>query len=537
MSTRLLPPAFRIPRSAFCIPRSAFRIPRSAFCLLLSAFCILLSASCLLLSACSPTPAPLSTATATPPNLTPETVALDTATPVTPTSTPAPQNTRPQYTLDVQFNYTNKSALVNETIVYTNNSTDTLTSLVLAVEPTCTKSFFLNNLAVNQLPITNYQFEPENIQAYIRHRLEIPLAQSLPPNGQVTVQISFGLILSTVANFINENDLCSQIFGFTAQQVNLVDWYPFIVPYVVGKGWILHDPHYYGEHLAYEAADFDVSVTFSDGSLPVIASSGEEISSEAAITRRFTLEAGRAFVLSFSDAYQVASTTVGDVTIYSYYFPFYEIPAKAVLAATAQSFEIYTQRFGAYPHKTLSVVQGDFDDGMEYSALYYHSKGMYNIYDGTLTNHLTAVAVHETAHQWWFEQVANDQGLEPWLDESLATYSEIIYYEKVEPDALDTWWWTYRFTPFELTRPIDITIYDWYGGERPYWNMTYLNGAHFLKDLRSRIGDEAFFAFLQDYLAQMRGKIATTDDFFRILRLRTSADLSDLVAQYFQNPH
>ena len=264
MSTRLLPPAFRIPRSAFCL---------------------LLSAFCLLLSACSPTPAPLSTATATPPNLTPETVALDTATPVTPTSTPPPQNTRPQYTLDVQFNYTNKSALVNETIVYTNNSTDTLTSLVLAVEPTCAQSFSLNSLYVDNLPITNYVFDYQNIQAYIRHRLEIPLAQSLPPNGQVTIQIGFGLILPTVADFRDETDLCSQIYGYTAQQVNLVDWYPFIVPYMTGKGWVLHNPWYYGEHLTYEAADFDVSVTFTDGSLPVIAASGEEVSSPTATTR------------------------------------------------------------------------------------------------------------------------------------------------------------------------------------------------------------------------------------------------------------
>ncbi len=234
--------------------------------------------------------------------------------------------------------------------------------------------------------------------------------------------------------------------------------------------------------------------------------------------------------------YRVLSTTVGDVTINSYYFPPYETAANAVLRATAQSFEIYSQRFGPYPHRTLSVVQGDFNDGMEYSALYYHSKGIYNNYDGTLTNHLTAVSVHETAHQWWFEQVANDQGFEPWLDESLATYSEIIYYETVQPEALASWWWTYRFDPYVPLNMVDSRIYEG-EGQRPYWNKTYLNGAHFLQDLRSRIGDETFFAFIQDYLAQMQGRISTTDDFFRILRLHTDADISDLITQYFQNPH
>jgi len=512
---------------------SPMKNARRTICVLLSLLLVIP-----LLSACAPdTPLPISTDTALPDTSTPEIQApLPSEAPASPTATPVPVPPRTQYTLDLQFNYSNKSALVSETILYTNHSTDALTSLVLAVEPTCTQSFTLNALTVNGQPVTNYIFDYQNVQAYIRHRLEIPLPQPLAPDESLTVQLDFGLILPVVGNFSDEASLCSQIYGYTSQQVNLVDWYPFIVPYISGKGWVLHNPWYYGEHLTFEAADFDVSVRFTDGSTPVIASSGEEVDSGSAYIRRFVIESGRTFALSFAIEYRVLSTMVGDVTINSYYFPPYETAANAVLRATAQSFEIYSQRFGPYPHRTLSVVQGDFNDGMEYSALYYHSKGIYNNYDGTLTNHLTAVSVHETAHQWWFEQVANDQGFEPWLDESLATYSEIIYYETVQPEALASWWWTYRFDPYVPLNMVDSRIYEG-EGQRPYWNKTYLNGAHFLQDLRSRIGDEIFFAFIQDYLAQMQGRISTTDDFFRILRLHTSADISDLITQYFQNPH
>ncbi|MEW5939433.1 MAG: M1 family metallopeptidase [Chloroflexota bacterium] len=461
-----------------------------------------------------------------------------TASPITltPSPTPAPPITRPQYTLDLQLNYATKSAYVDETIVYVNQSADALTSLVLGVEPTCTQSFILSGIFVDGLPITDYVFDVQNIQAYIRHRLEIPLAQPLLPGGKVTIQIGYSLILPVVANYGDEYSVCSQIFGYTEKQINLVDWYPFVAPYVNGK-FVLHNPWYYGEHLTYEAADFDVTVQIEDGANVVTAASGEEIAGDDAARRRFRLEAGRTFALSFSDSFQVASTNVGGVTIFSYYFPNYETSAQAVLAATAQSFEIYSQRFGPYPHKTLTVAQGDFEDGMEYSAFYFHSRGIYNNFDGTLVNHLTAVSVHETAHQWWFEQVANDQGIEPWLDESLATFSEIVYYETVQPDALDSWWWTYRFTPFEQAKPVDASIYDWYGGYTAYQNLVYLNGARFLYDLRARIGDEAFFAFIQDYLAQERGKIASAPDFFRILRAHTAADLSGLIALYFQNSY
>jgi aminopeptidase N len=125
-------------------------------------------------------------------------------------------------------------------------------------------------------------------------------------------------------------------------------------------------------------------------------------------------------------------------------------------------------------------------------------------------------------------------GLPPnWLDEALATYSERIYYETLYPDRV-SWWWIYRIDYYNPQGFVDTPIYDGQGF-RPYTNAAYFRGAHFLEDLRVRIGDEAFFAFIQDYLAQGKGKIVTADDFFRILKTHTTTDYSDLVRQYFQN--
>jgi aminopeptidase N len=178
---------------------------------------------------------------------------------------------------------------------------------------------------------------------------------------------------------------------------------------------------------------------------------------------------------------------------------------------------------------------GDFNDGMEYSALFYLSRDFYNLYDGTPANYLTFVAAHETAHQWWFEQVANDQALQPWIDEALSAYSERVYYEYAHPELV-SWWWTYRIDFYDPQGFVDIPIYDGQGF-RPYTNAAYFRGAKFLEELRGRIGDEAFFAFIQDYLAQSRDKIVTASDFFRILSTHTSTDYSDIVRQYFQNTY
>ena len=60
---------------------------------------------------------------------------------------------------------------------------------------------------------------------------------------------------------------------------------------------------------------------------------------------------------------------------------------------------------------------------------------------------------------------------------------------------------------------------------------------HLREDLRTRIGDQAFFSFLQDYLNQYKGKRATAADFFTVLRQHTTVDISDLTHEYFQTQH
>jgi aminopeptidase N len=79
---------------------------------------------------------------------------------------------------------------------------------------------------------------------------------------------------------------------------------------------------------------------------------------------------------------------------------------------------------------------------------------------------------------------------------------------------------------------VDWRIYDT-GTFRTYVNAIYFQGAKFLQGLRDRIGDAAFFAFIQDYYARNRGRIASSADFFAILNEHTTADYSDLIRAYF----
>jgi aminopeptidase N len=184
------------------------------------------------------------------------------------------------------------------------------------------------------------------------------------------------------------------------------------------------------------------------------------------------------------------------------------------------------------------VAEADFLDGMEYDGLYFLSRGFFDLYDDTPFGYLTIIAAHETAHQWWYGLVGSDQAYEPWLDEAMCTFSERLFYEHVYPDlqlsgqpVLD-WWQYYRIDYYHPTGRVNASIYD-YDGFRPYRDAVYLRGAELLQALRQQVGDEAFFAFLQDYVAQKAHQTATAADFFAILEMHTDQDYSALLAEYF----
>ncbi len=192
---------------------------------------------------------------------------------------------------------------------------------------------------------------------------------------------------------------------------------------------------------------------------------------------------------------------------------------------------LFEVKFAPYPYGSLAIVQADLNDGQEYDGLVFLATKFYNEYNGSARSNLVAIGVHEIAHQWWFGLVSNDQAMEPWLDEALSVYSEAIFYRYIYPNSYD-WWWNFRVNYFGPAGYVDSTIYN-SGTFRGYVNAVYLNGANFLEALNNRMGEEAFFRFLQDYTTRYGRGIATTADFFAVARQNTTADISDLIDAYF----
>jgi len=453
-------------------------------------------------------------------------LATSAATPVPPQTYHAPA----QYNLDAVLDYYEHSLSVTERIRYTNPNTDTITGLTLVVEPSRWPGCFT---------LTSLAWEDgEAVKTYDLQdaQLQISLLQPLQSGDSLVVKLVYKLEFPQIPAPTGVTRPVP--FGYSDRQTNIVDWYPYIPPYQPGKGWLVHPKWGFGEHQVFEMADFDVSLSLTDPVKNlVIAASSMASENEEGYT--YHLENARSFAMSASDEYLVQSTRVGDVTIYSYSFPFDKSAGEQVLNDAAKSLELYSNLFTPYPHSSLSAVEADFLDGMEYDGLVFLSRGFYNLYDGTPQGYLTFITAHETAHQWWYGLVGNDQALEPWLDEAICTYMEHVFYENVYPDyktssgeSLVNWWWYYRVNFYAPGGWVDGQIYD-FNLFRPYRDAVYLNGAKFLQDLRTLVGDPVFFAFLKDYAVQKTDGIATATDFFTILRSHTSKNLDSLMRKYF----
>ena len=468
----------------------------------------------------------ISSVAAMPTTITP----LASATADVPSSTPQPQNTpsgspsatvtprseRSHYILDVVLDTASHSLAVQEQIDYLNSSDQEYRQLPLVIPANRVEHLFtLQSIQFVDDPQTNADYTLDG------ELLTLSIAPALQPGQILSITLSYTLSLP------DQNGP----FGYTGRQYNLADWYPFIPPYQADSGWMINPYHPIGEYLVYDSVDFTVDIHLAEANPAMIIAAGA--AAEHSENRwHYELPKARTFSWSASDEFLVLQQAERP-NVTAYILPEHEAQGWSALATSISAMNLYSNLYGAYPHESLALVEADFYDGMEYDGLYFLGIDYFEAFKDGEKNYLTAIAAHETAHQWWFSAVGNDAAHEPWLDESLAIYSEYFFYRTYYPGDED-WWWNFRVAAFHPEGWVNSEVYP-FTQYRPYINAVYLRGAQFLDEIRQTIGDEAFLAFIQDYYQQGSGKIMHRQDFFSILNQHTNSDLQPIISDYFSN--
>lgn len=415
------------------------------------------------------------------------------------------------YLLDAVLNWPEHTVQVEQRVSFRNKTGRALDQIIFTVpvnrEP---EQFTLERLVVGGRRVREYVLDGV--------RLMVPLGETLMPGDVLELALDFGLAVPQISHGYRRGHL--GYWGYSARQVNLGMWFPLIAAFHPSQGWIAPDVFDVGEQSALPVADFAVSLTIEGASDTMRVAGPGELTRPDEHTWRFDLAGGREITLSVSDAFESMKTaTSTGVEVELFYFP--DLAAttldapRHVLHTTADALALYEDLFGGCPYKRLVVVQGDFPDGMEFSGLVFVSDDWFQVWNGQPDDWLTLITAHEVAHQWWYALVANDQGQFPYLDEALAIYCEILFFERYYPEYTG-WWWEFRVAYHEPEGFVDAPVFG-FDTPRAYINAVYLRGALMMQALREDLGDEAFFDWLQRYAGQMTGRLAFPPDFWGAL--------------------
>jgi aminopeptidase N len=165
---------------------------------------------------------------------------------------------------------------------------------------------------------------------------------------------------------------------------------------------------------------------------------------------------------------------------------------------------------GPFPYPDLSVtVVPAIPTGIEFpGAIFY----------GDLNLGRLETITHETAHMYFYGLVGNNQGRDPWLDESFATYAQALV------DRQAAGFQMFTPPPYAIGQVGQPMTY-WAAQPQTYGPGVYGQGAQALLRAREAAGAAAFDEAIRGYIADNAHQVATPDDVARAL-----GDLPEAVA-------
>ncbi|MBP5654721.1 MAG: M1 family metallopeptidase [Clostridiales bacterium] len=367
----------------------------------------------------------------------------------------------------------------------------------------------------------------------------LPLEKKLAPGEKMTLSYDFVAQIPTVADRYGVQD---GVFCIT-------NFYPILAEYT-SEGWSHIGFYACGECFYSEIADFDVMLTVPSDM--VVLSTGVETSeAKEGDTKTIGIyaECVRDFVFCGSKNFKLVEGDYKDTHVRTAYFeeekPEYDkMEAEIALKAAIDSLEAFGSAFGEYPYKDLEVIIAPISaGGMEYPNLVIISKAFVGTGDSDESRkeiyQLSAdnVVSHEVGHQWFMGIVGSNSGLQPWLDESFASFTEYIYELAVYPDKAHQLPVTFDDGYYTRNVPINKSYFD-YDDNMSYISSVYWRGKQILVNMYELLGEEQFNGIIREYVHEFAFKNADQMDFFNLLYKYAGTDnekLNDIIYENFDD--
>lgn len=356
--------------------------------------------------------------------------------------------------------------------------------------------------------------------------LKFQLDKELKPGEEAEVVIDFTLTIPKSQDRL----------GYYGDEYSITNWYPILSIYDEEEGsWDENPFHPVGESNYSDCSDYQVEILVPEGM--VVVTTGVEKNKEKQDNMdKFTFEAEnvRDFVFFMSEDYKVVSKEVNGVKVNSYYLK-YETTAKRMLDLACKSLEFFSETYGEYPYSEYDVVESPLSGGaMEYPTV--TQMGYYTLMnDEASADNLTfedEAVVHETAHQWFYSIIGNNEFEDPILDESFTSYATALFFEDlygeynrlaIKPSFLA---YIFYYEP-PIYRRTDQYTWDEFG------TIVYYIGPVVLEDLRRKVGDETFDDIFKTYYNKYKYKNATLEGFLEIIEEKAGGEVSEYIRKAF----
>ena len=451
------------------------------------------------------------------------------------------------YTIEVELDHETAQYKGTQTIVYTNNSPETLHKVFFhqyfnAFQPGSEMAIRLKNAGdkngrfkvdIDSLSPKQQGFlkvidlTQDGIMAEVVDSetiLEVSLARALAPGESTTFKMSFEGQVPDVIRRAGKNSKEGIAFS-------MAQWYPKMAEYDY-EGWNA-DP-YTGREFHGVWGNFDVKITL-DKDFTVAASgylqNADEIgrgysdrkkpkTKKGKITWHYIAPNVHDFTWAADPDY-IHDTYPGpnDVTLHFFYK---NNPAiidnwKKLQPITAKLMAYFNENIGPYPYKQYSVVHGG-DGGMEYAMLTL-------ITGNRKFGSLVGVTAHELAHSWFQHILATNETKHEWMDEGFTSFiSTLAENEVLEENKEFPLEGSYRGYYGLATSGVEMpqaTNANRYEHNYAYERTAYSKGAVFLGQLGYIIGQDKLFKTLQTYYDEWKFKHPLPND-LRVIAERIS---------------
>lgn len=456
------------------------------------------------------------------------------------------KNQRSNYNITASFNPDTMCLEADMTLDFYNTSGETLQELMMLLFPNAystqeTAPFDAKDMAsaypqgfsAGGITVSDIAVNGKAAQSALSEngqQLTIQLGKNVGKGGSAKVTMHF------VVNLPKADGR----FGMIGNTVNLGNWYPIMAMRQNGE-WVYTDYVSTGDPFFSEVADYKLSMTMPANYTFVGSASATKEDKSGNAVWTSSGKKLRDYACVLSSAFKKGSVTVGETTINCYYTE-NEAQAAYAMDSANKAIALFTELFGAYPYPEYNIVQTNFFiGGMEYPGLVMIDN---SYFESGNTHALENVIVHETAHQWWYGVVGNNQISDAWIDEGLATYCTMLYYERnKDPDTYKMYFKYYITNGYRFSRDNARTRFDEFSEimNRPlssyedaqiYNMLCYEKSAMMFQSVREVLGDDLFFANMRELYTSNQFGIVSQKEVLNALGRNTTKPAKQIIESW-----